>query len=99
MSIEVALLVSIVSVAFSIFFGLRGIKRGDDKEIEERVADSTRINIKLDNIVGTIGDVKCEVSSLREDMKSYNERLVKVEESVKSAHHRIDRLDKIDAED
>jgi hypothetical protein len=38
-------------------------------------------------------DVKNEISSIREEMKSYNERLVKVEESCKQAHHRLDTID------
>lgn len=94
MSLEIiAMVVSVISVSFAIFFGLKNNKRNDSKDIEERVADSTRINVKLDNISGTMQDVKSEVTSLREEMKSYNERLIKVEESVKSAHHRLDGVE------
>ena len=49
MSIEIALLISIVSVCFSVFFGLKNTKRSDTKDIEERVKDNKRINMKLDN--------------------------------------------------
>ena len=93
MTIEVALLISVVSVAFSIFFGLKNSKRTDAKDIEERVKENTRINIKLDNIGQTTQDIKTEVSSMRNDIKSHNERLIKLEESCKSAHHRLDGLE------
>ena len=94
MTIEIALLLSIVSVAFSIFFGLKNNKRTDVKDIEERVKENTRINIKLDNIGQTTQDIKAEISSMRDDIKSHNDRIIKLEESCKSAHHRIDGLAK-----
>ena len=93
MTIEVALLISVVSVFFSIFFGLKNSKRTDTKDIEERVKENTRINVKLDNIGQTTQEIKSEVSSMREDIKSHNDRLIKLEESCKSAHHRLDGLE------
>ena len=38
MTIEVALLVSVVSVAFSIFFGIKNSKKSDSEEIAQRIA-------------------------------------------------------------
>lgn len=93
MTIEVALLISFVSVAFSVYFGLKNSKRTDTKDIEERVKENTRINVKLDNISQATQEIKSEISSMREDIKSHNDRLIKLEESVKSAHHRIDGIE------
>ena len=53
MQVEIAYLISIVSLAFSVFFGLKSSKHTDTKDIEERVKDNTRINMKLDAIAGT----------------------------------------------
>ena len=93
MTVEVALVISVVSVVFSVFFGLKNSKRTDTKDIEERVKENTRINVKLDNITLTTQEIKSEISSMREDIKSHNDRLIKVEESIKSAHHRINTLE------
>lgn len=93
MTVEVALLISIVSVAFSVYFGLKNSKRTDAKDIEERVKENTRINAKLDNITQTTQDIKVEISSMREDIKSHNDRIIKVEESCKQAHHRLNTLE------
>ena len=93
MTIEVALLISMVSVAFSVYFGLKNSKRTDTKDIEERVKENTRINTKLDNITQTTQEIKSEISSMRDDIKSHNDRLIKVEESAKQAHHRIDGIE------
>lgn len=93
MTVEVALLISMVSVAFSVYFGLKNSKRTDAKDIEERVKENTRINAKLDNITQTTQDIKVEISSMREDIKSHNDRIIKVEESCKQAHHRLNTLE------
>lgn len=93
MQVEVAYLISIVSLAFSVFFGLKSSKRTDTKDIEERVKDNTRINMKLDTIVGTMQEIKTEISSMREDINSHNDKIIKLESSLKSAHHRLDTLE------
>ena len=93
MTVEVALIISIVSVVFSVFFGLKNNKRTDTKDIEERVKENTRINIKLDNIGQTVQDIKSEISSMREDIKAHNDRIIKLEESCKAAHRRMDTFE------
>ena len=89
MTVEVAVLISIVSVAFSVYFGLKNNKRSDSKEIEDRVKD---INIKLDNINSMVQDIKAEITSMRTDIKSHNDRIIMLEASCKQAHKRIDEL-------
>ena len=93
MTVEVAHVVSVVSVVFSVFFGLKNSKRTDNRDIEDRVRENTRINVKLDNICTTTQEIRNEISSMREDIKSHNDRLIKVEESIKSAHHRLDSVE------
>lgn len=94
MKVDISLIISLISVAFAIFFGLKNSKRTDVKDIEERVKENTKINVKLDNIGQTTQDIKSEISSMRDDIKSHNDRIIKLEESCKSAHHRIDGLAK-----
>jgi peptidoglycan hydrolase CwlO-like protein len=95
-----AVIISIVSVAFSVFFGLftlafnlKNNKKSDNSELTERVRENTRINIKLDTISSNTTETKNEVSEMRKEINSHDNRIVKVEESVKSAHHRIDGLE------
>ena len=46
MTIEVALLISVISVAFSIFFGLKNNKRSDVEDIKSRVERDTKTDAK-----------------------------------------------------
>lgn len=93
MTIEVAVLISVVSVAFSVYFGLKNSKRTDTKDIEEKVKRDTIVNTKLDEIGGNVKSIRDDVSTMRQDIQSIDKRLVIVEQSAKSAHHRIDRLE------
>lgn len=93
MTIEVTILISVVSVAFAIYFGLKSNRRNDIKDIQEKAERDTRINIKLDDISGDIKDVKYDISSVKKKIEDVDKRLLVVEQSTKSAHHRIDRIE------
>ena len=96
----VAIIISIISVAFSVFFGffslwfgLKNSKHTDTKDIEERVKENTRINMKLDAISSNTTEIKNEVSEMRKEINSHDTRIIKVEESVKSAHYRLNTIE------
>jgi predicted nuclease with TOPRIM domain len=95
MTIEIstAIIISVLSLGFSVFMGLKNNKRTDAKDIEERVKENTRINMKLDAISNNTTDIKNEVSEMRKEINSHDSRIVKVEESVKSFHHRLDGIE------
>lgn len=88
----IAILISIVSVVFSIFFGMKNSKRTDTKDIEERVKQNTKINMKLDNINSTTQDIKSQLSSVRSDIQKHNDKLIVLDQSCKQAHKRIDEI-------
>ena len=96
----VAIIISIISVTFSIFFGIVSLvlniknnRRTDNSDLEDRVRENTRINMKLDAISSNTKDIKDEVVEMRKELNSHDNRIIKVEESVKTAHHRIDGLE------
>lgn len=90
MTIEITILVSVISVAFAIYFGLKSNRRSDVKEIEERAANNAKVNMKLDTISVAVNDIKYDITATRNEVKDLRERVVSVEQSTKSAHHRLD---------
>lgn len=92
MTIEIALLISIVSVAFSIGFGLKNSKKSDEKDIAERIARDTRTDMKLDEISKDVKEVKETVRNIQNDVKDHEGRIVKLEASYKAEHKRLDEL-------
>lgn len=95
--VEVALIVSIVSVSFSVYFGLRNNKRADNKEltseIAERVTWNTKIEYKIDSINTSVTEINNKITAIVDKVDGLTERMVKVESSCKSAHKRIDAIE------
>lgn len=92
MTIEIALIISIVSVSFSIFFGMKNNKRTDEKDIAEKIARDTRTDMKLDEISKDVKDVKDTVRTIQNDVKDHEGRIVKLEASLKAEHKRLDEI-------
>jgi len=93
-SIEITILLSAVSVAFAIYFGLKKSKRNETLDIKSDAAQLTTVIVKLENIGIGIAEIKAELFNVKNDIKEDRERIIRVEESVKQAHKRIDGLEK-----
>ena len=96
MSVEVTVIISIVSVAAAIYFGLKSAKRDDTKDIKERATADAIVNVKLDNISSAVNDIKYDISDTKKQVAEIDKKLVAVDASVRSAHHRIDNMEKGD---
>lgn len=94
MTVEIAVLISVVSVSFSIFFGLKSSKRTDAKDIEERARERAELNLKLDFISQNMQDIKEQISSLVKDVHNHGQRITKIEEGVKRNDSSLERLHK-----
>ncbi len=96
MTIEVSLLLSGISVAFAIFFGMSTKRRNERKDIAEETEGQTHKNtmmmVKLESIADDIKDIKRESRQNREDIGNLRERIANAEQSVKSCHKRLDRI-------
>ena len=94
LTIEISLLLSGVSVAFAIFFGIcskqRNEKKDTQEDAEQRATTDTKVMVKLENIADDLKDIKRESRENREEMKTLRERVVIVEQSLKSYHKRLD---------
>ena len=92
MTVEVALLISVLSCGFSIFFGMKNGKRADSSDVANRVAETTRLEVKIDTILSSMDDIKSEMKNQRNELNNLSLRLVEVEASAKQAHKRLDEL-------
>lgn len=95
MTIEIALLISGVSLAFGIYQGVANMRRNNKKDDQHDAMQLTTVIVKLETIGAGITEIKTEMQSLKNDIKDSRERLIKVEESAKQAHKRLDSLENI----
>ena len=83
MTIEVALVISIISVVFGIWSGVTNIKRNEKNDTKANATELTTVIVKLENIGNDISEIKNDMRNVKDDMKDLNVRLVKMEQQVK----------------
>ena len=79
LTIEISLLLSGVSVAFAIFFGIcskqRNEKKDTQEDAEQRATTDTMVMVKLENIADDLKDIKRESRENREEMRTVTQEL------------------------
>jgi chromosome segregation ATPase len=78
-----------------------GKKKEDKQEIKEDTTTQTRLEMQLEYIKQGVDDIKSELRDVKVDAKTQEnklndliEKLARIDESLKSAHKRIDELEK-----
>lgn len=83
MTVEVAMLISFVSVAWGIYQGVLNLKRNQINDTKNDTAQLTTIIVKLENIGDDISEIKNDMGNVKHDMKDMNARLIKAEQQLK----------------
>ena len=84
MELTISLIIAIIGCAISVYSFFRN-KDKDSKEEGSLLADIKYIQRGID-------DIRLDNKEMGRKLNDHNDRLIKVEESCKSAHHRIDEL-------
>lgn len=92
MTLELSILISVVSVAFALYSGITNLKRNGKKDTAEEAAQLTTVIVKLESIRDGVAEIKSDMKNAKGEIQELRERLVIVEQSTKSAHHRVDEL-------
>jgi len=95
MTVEVALLISGVSLAFALYQGITNMKRNKTQDDKRDASQLTTVIVKLENIGEGVNEIKSDMKGVKEDVVELRERIVAVEQSAKSAHHRVDLLERV----
>lgn len=72
--------------------GLAGWLRNHDSDNEKETSNMTTVIVKLENIRGSISDLKLDLKRTAKDLQSIDRRLTVVEESTKQAHKLINEI-------
>ena len=84
--------VSIIATAFAVYFGIKSSRRADVTDVEKKAMEMATINVKLDQIGLDVKDIKYDITDVKQDVIGLTERMIVVEQSTKSAHHRLDGI-------
>ena len=101
-TISVAFIISVTSILITVLNYRRGIKKDaqeDDLKLKKEIEEKVKMNVKLDQLCNTTNDIRADNKSVLERLNIMDARLVKVEQSTKSAHHRLDEHIKNESEE
>lgn len=90
MTIEVALVISALSLAFGIYQGVSNMKRNQRTDNVQEASQMTTVIVKLENIGDGITEIKTNMKNVEGEVRELRDRIIKVEDSVKHAHRRIE---------
>lgn len=96
MNVDITVLVTLVGLVGTvsgIYFGFWKAKKDEQKALKEDTVQDTVVATKLDYISKGVDDIRLDIKAQDKRISDVVERLIKVEESTKSAHHRIDSLE------
>lgn len=93
MKIEVTTLISAISLIIAIVVAISNIRNKNYINDRESASQVTTLIVKLENIADGINEIKADMRSMKTDVDDMRERLIKVEQSCKIAHKRIDSLE------
>lgn len=89
MTIEAALVISGLSLAFGIYEGIANIRRNGKNDAKADATQLTTVIVKLENIGNDIKDIKDDLRSVKDDLKDHSTRLVRLEQQMKVVNHHI----------
>lgn len=81
----VTIAVSIVSLLLAIYTFL-------SRNNKENTTELTTVIVSLDNIKSGIADIKAELNSIKTSQREDHDKLIRVEESLKSAWKQINKI-------
>ncbi len=80
-------IISIASLLFSVYIFL-------SSNSKESTSELTTVIVKLENIGSGIADIKAELNTIKKDQRDDHDRLIRLDESLESAWHRINCIEK-----
>ncbi len=103
-TITITLLIAILGIITSAISLVVTLKKNIKTDTRQEAMAMTTVAVKLESLQDNMKDLKSDFStnmsdlkkdilSIRSDMNEFRERIVAVEQSTKSAHHRIDMYD------
>lgn len=95
MQVEVTVIISFVSLLVAGIVGITNIRRNKATDDRREASETTTLIVKLENINEGVNEIKSDMRNIRNDVQNLRDRLIMVEQSTKSAHHRLNTLEGI----
>lgn len=89
-------LLTIVSVVFGVFSGIVNLRRNKTSDDKAEASEMTTLLVKFESIQKDLYEIKTdirnEIRTVKEENKSNAEKLIRLDESLKSAWNAINKM-------
>lgn len=85
--------IALLSTLIGVIIGIATFSRNRDKDIKKAAKEDAETKAKLDYISRGVDDIKLDNKQRDREFSKMNDRITIVEQSVKSAHRRLDVLE------
>lgn len=85
---------TIIPVIISALALLFAIYSFFSKTSRDNASELTTVIVKLENIGSGIADIKAELNTIKKDQRDDHDKLIRLDESLESAWHRINSIEK-----
>ena len=96
-TITLATLISVVSVSFAVFFGIKSKKRADDEDVAKKAEVIARLDVKMDtltkNFAEFANDIKLQMQDMRKNFEEVQKKQIEQETTLKHLVQRIEKLE------
>lgn len=93
MTIEVALLLSAISVSFGVVMGLSNMSRNRKTDTRQEVSEMTTVIVGLESIKDLVKEVKLNMSNMEKDLKEQGNNQIRIDEAFRSLVERVKNLE------
>ena len=93
MNIEFNQILTFVSVVAAVYFAFKSNSRANNDEVSKKAQVDAILSQKLYSISDDTKEIRKEITDVKVKVNELSERVVMVEQSTKSAHHRLDRYE------
>lgn len=87
-------LIGLFCTLLGALIGFLTFTRNRDRDVRTDASESAVIRTKLDNINSGVESIRIDIKANEMRVSELSERVIRIEESSKSAHKRIDNLEK-----
>ena len=93
MAATIGIVISVLSLTVTAIVGFTSLRRGKSADDHQEAAEMTTVIVKLEVISTGITEIKSDMRNLQTSQQELRDRLIICEQSTKSLHHRVDKLE------
>jgi len=91
MTIEIALVISLISVGFGVYQGISNLRRNAKCDDKNDATQLTTVIVKLENIGDGVTEIKSDLKNIKDDIKEFREWKATATQQIKALEKQVFR--------